>query len=249
MRSRRPRRCWRGGRRRRCRGGRWRQRPTRLGDARPPSASAPPICHARWEGCDLHACVRIAAGRRDRLERVCRYALRPPLAGERLHLTGTGDVALQLRRPWADGTTHLVFVPVALLALPGRPGAPPAGQSRALPRRACSPRRVAGCGRAAALASGRRIGGDRHKATGGPRLALGRPDAARVCDRRAGVPGLRWAPPPRGRADASAATARKMRRDPTRATRSENSLAVGPTSASSKPALSSSSRTSRRVRC
>ena len=33
-----------------------------------------PSCHARWEGFDLHAGVRIPAGQRDRLERVCRYA-------------------------------------------------------------------------------------------------------------------------------------------------------------------------------
>lgn len=31
-------------------------------------------CHARWEGFDLHAAVRVPAGPRDRLERVCRYA-------------------------------------------------------------------------------------------------------------------------------------------------------------------------------
>ena len=33
---------------------------------------------------DLHAGLVIRAGHRDRLERVCRYALRPPLAQERL---------------------------------------------------------------------------------------------------------------------------------------------------------------------
>lgn len=38
------------------------------------------------------------------------------MAGDRLHLTGTGDVALEFRRPWSDGTTHLVFAPVAFLA-------------------------------------------------------------------------------------------------------------------------------------
>ena len=58
----------------------------------------------------------VPAGQRDRLERFCRYALRPPLADDRLHLTGTGDVALEFRRPWSDGTTHLVFAPVAFLA-------------------------------------------------------------------------------------------------------------------------------------
>ncbi len=32
-------------------------------------------CHARWEGFDLHAAVRVPAGQRDRLERVCRCVL------------------------------------------------------------------------------------------------------------------------------------------------------------------------------
>ena len=93
-----------------------RRRPTRLGEANTSSALTPSACHARWEGFDLHAGVRIPAGQRDRLERVCRYALRPPVARDRLHQTGTGDVALELRRPWSDGTTHLVFAPVAFLA-------------------------------------------------------------------------------------------------------------------------------------
>ena len=44
------------------------------------SAPTPPVCHARWEGFDLHAGVRIPAGHRDRLEQVCRYALRPPVS-------------------------------------------------------------------------------------------------------------------------------------------------------------------------
>jgi hypothetical protein len=79
-------------------------------------ASEPQTCHARWEDFDLHAGVRVQAGHRDRLERVCRYMLRPPLADERLTVTGTGDVAVQLRRPWADGTTHLVLAPAAFLA-------------------------------------------------------------------------------------------------------------------------------------
>ena len=93
-----------------------RRRPTRLGEGRSSAAPTPSACHARWEDFDLHAGVRIPAGQRDRLERVCRYALRPPLAGDRLHLTGTGDIALEFRRPWSDGTTHLVFAPVAFLA-------------------------------------------------------------------------------------------------------------------------------------
>ena len=58
---------------------------------------------------------RLPAGQRDRLERVCRYVLRPPVTSERIALTADGCVRVALRRPWADGTTHIVFDPVELL--------------------------------------------------------------------------------------------------------------------------------------
>jgi hypothetical protein len=57
----------------------------------------------------------VPAGQRERLERVCRYALRPPVTPERFCMTGEGQVRLQLRQPWRDGTTHLVFDPVEFL--------------------------------------------------------------------------------------------------------------------------------------
>ncbi len=37
------------------------------------------------------------------------------MAQDRLQLTDEGQVRLELRRPWADGTTHLLFDPVELL--------------------------------------------------------------------------------------------------------------------------------------
>ena len=55
------------------------------------------------------------ADRRDRLERLCRYALRPPVAHKRLHLTAADHVRLTLKGPWADGTTQLEFEPTDLL--------------------------------------------------------------------------------------------------------------------------------------
>ena len=64
------------------------------------TAFAPARCHARQDGFDLHADVCVPAGQRDRLERVCRYALRPPVAQDRLDLTGDGQVRLQLRHRW-----------------------------------------------------------------------------------------------------------------------------------------------------
>ena len=72
-------------------------------------------CHARAHGLDLHAGLVVPAGQRERLERVCRYVLRPPVAGERLSLTSAGQVLLQFRQPWRDGTTHLAFDPVEFL--------------------------------------------------------------------------------------------------------------------------------------
>jgi Putative transposase/Transposase zinc-binding domain len=72
-------------------------------------------CAAHASGFSLHAGLVVPAGQRERLERVCRYALRPPVAIERLHLTGDGRVRLLLRQPWRDGTTDLVFTPLELL--------------------------------------------------------------------------------------------------------------------------------------
>ncbi len=74
-----------------------------------------PRCHANQDGFDLEAGVRVPADQRDRLERLCRYVLRPPLAGERLRLLEDGDVLLALERQWSDGTTHLRFSAVELL--------------------------------------------------------------------------------------------------------------------------------------
>jgi hypothetical protein len=50
-----------------------------------------------------------------RFERLCRYLLRPPLAQDRLQLTDDGRVLMELRRPWSDGTTHLLFEGVEML--------------------------------------------------------------------------------------------------------------------------------------
>jgi hypothetical protein len=80
----------------------------RCGD--PPDDVAPMTlgpCHAHVDGFDLHAGLVPRAGQRDRLERLCRYALRPPLAQDRLHVSAEGTIWLTLRHRWADGTTHL----------------------------------------------------------------------------------------------------------------------------------------------
>jgi hypothetical protein len=78
-------------------------------------ASPLAACQARQDGFDLHAALRVRAGRRERLERVCRYVLRPPVAQDRLAVTPDGRVQLALRHAWSDGTTRLEFDPVAFL--------------------------------------------------------------------------------------------------------------------------------------
>ena len=70
---------------------------------------------ARCEGFDLHGAVTVAGEDRERLEQLCRYLLRPPIAQERLALRSDGTVLVTLKTPWRDGTTHLCFEPVTLL--------------------------------------------------------------------------------------------------------------------------------------
>src|SRR5204862_2192857 len=70
--------------------------------------------HAHEAGFALHAAVHVAAGDRERLERLCQYLCRPPLGQGRLQRLRDGRIAVALR-PWADGTTHLVFTPLELL--------------------------------------------------------------------------------------------------------------------------------------
>jgi hypothetical protein len=72
-------------------------------------------CHAHVGGFDLHAGIVVRAGERERLENLCRYTLRPPIAQARLRVDPTGHVWITLRYQWADGTKHLRFEPVTLL--------------------------------------------------------------------------------------------------------------------------------------
>lgn len=82
-----------------------------IGDQEP----VKPRCHARLNGFDLHAGVVAPAGHRERLQRLCRYGLRPPIAEERLQRTPDDQVLLRLRHRWTDGTTHVLFEPTEFL--------------------------------------------------------------------------------------------------------------------------------------
>ncbi len=77
------------------------------------------------QGFSLHAAVRCAMNQRNKLEQLCRYITRPAIANERLKLNRAGDVVLQLKSPYRDGTTHIVMSPLEfmqrLVALVPRP--------------------------------------------------------------------------------------------------------------------------------
>jgi hypothetical protein len=55
----------------------------------------------------------VAIGPRDRagLERLCRYLCRPALAKSRLDRRADGQVVLNMKRAWSDGTAAMVFSP------------------------------------------------------------------------------------------------------------------------------------------
>ena len=70
---------------------------------------------ANLDGFSLHAAVRVDGCNSERLERLCRYALRPPIVHERLSLTSDGKVLCKFKRRWRDGSTHVVLDPITLI--------------------------------------------------------------------------------------------------------------------------------------
>jgi hypothetical protein len=70
---------------------------------------------ASVSGVSLHANVAVPARDRQRLERLCRYVARPPVATERLSRLEDGRLFYRLKHRWRDGTTHVVFEPQELV--------------------------------------------------------------------------------------------------------------------------------------
>ena len=67
-------------------------------------------------GFSLHAGVAARADERKKLERLCRYISRPAVSEQRLSLTPNGNVRYQLKTPYRDGTTHVIFEPLDFIA-------------------------------------------------------------------------------------------------------------------------------------
>jgi hypothetical protein len=69
---------------------------TRRALACTPRCAAPPISARSWSSCAA-------------------YITRPAIANERLTRNRAGDVVLQLKGPYHDGTTHIVMSPLELM--------------------------------------------------------------------------------------------------------------------------------------
>jgi hypothetical protein len=67
-------------------------------------------------GFSLHAGVVAGSDERKKLERLCRYISRPAVSEKRLALTANGHVRYELKTPYRDGTTHVIFEPLDFAA-------------------------------------------------------------------------------------------------------------------------------------
>jgi hypothetical protein len=67
-------------------------------------------------GFSLHAGVAARADQHQKLERLCRYISRPAIAEQRRSLTLNGNVRYQLKTPYRDGTTYVIFAPLDFIA-------------------------------------------------------------------------------------------------------------------------------------
>jgi hypothetical protein len=65
-------------------------------------------------GFSLHTAARCGADKRQALEQLCRYIMRPKLDYEGVQCDAAWPV-LKLKTPWRDGTTHLVISPLEVM--------------------------------------------------------------------------------------------------------------------------------------
>jgi hypothetical protein len=76
--------------------------PSRISSRKPLTASG--------DGFSLNCAVACEVNERAKLEWVCRYMARGPIAQERLSVDGDGLVVLELKRAFSDGTTHVSLI-------------------------------------------------------------------------------------------------------------------------------------------
>jgi hypothetical protein len=71
---------------------------------------------AQAHGFNLHAATKVAANDQQGRLTLCKYILRPPLANDRLKILDDGNVRLEFKKPWSDGTAAVDLEPLAFIA-------------------------------------------------------------------------------------------------------------------------------------
>lgn len=71
---------------------------------------------AKGGGFSLHAGVSAKSHQRDKVERLCRYIARPAVSTHRLERLADGTLSYELKTPYKNGTTHVVFEPLDFIA-------------------------------------------------------------------------------------------------------------------------------------
>lgn len=71
---------------------------------------------AKGGGFSLHAGVSAKSHQRDKVERLCRYIARPAVSTHRLERLPDGTLSYELKTPYKNGTTHVVFEPLDFIA-------------------------------------------------------------------------------------------------------------------------------------
>ncbi len=79
-------------------------------------ASDPEEWVGKVDGFSLHAGVVAKAQELEKLEGICRYIGRPPVSEQRLSLTRNGMVQYELKAPYHDGTSHVIFEPLDFIS-------------------------------------------------------------------------------------------------------------------------------------
>ena len=68
------------------------------------------------DGFALNAAVSCQPYQRARLERLCRYVTRPAICLDRLIVRADGKIQYELKNPFRNGTTHMLFSPLDFLS-------------------------------------------------------------------------------------------------------------------------------------
>jgi len=71
---------------------------------------------AKAGGFSLHAGVNAKSHQRVKVEKLCRYIARPAVSAQRMARLRDGRISYELKTPYKNGTTHVIFEPLDFIA-------------------------------------------------------------------------------------------------------------------------------------